>query len=390
MPNAILYVDDEPFILDACKRSLGRKYNITIAAGPVDGLAAIRNQGPFAVILTDMRMPEMNGVEFICAARKLSPDSVCMMLTGNADQQTAIDAINDGDVFRFLTKPCQNELLASAFDAAIKQHKLVTAEKELLQRTLVGSIRALMEALELVSPRAFSRANRIKPIVQLLCTELQLDNQWQYTLAAMMSQIGCITLPPELIEKVHTGQRTTDAERTMYRAHPQHGQRLIEHIPRLDRCARMIGGQFKPYGSGGTPKPNTAEGACEIGAQMLRVATDYDAHIQSGLSRQETLEKMESQSKEYNPNLLAILQVCSAMTLNNQRHYDTKQINADDLTTEMIADEDITTQAGVLLVSKGSEITKALMERLRNYARSVGVREPFSVLVPKHEQSEAA
>ena len=152
----------------------------------------------------------------------------------------------------------------------------------------------------------------------------------------------------------------------------------------------MIGGQFKPYGSGGTPKPNTAEGACEIGAQMLRVATDYDAHIQSGLSRQETLEKMESQSKEYNPNLLAILQVCSAMTLNNQRHYDTKQINADDLTTEMIADEDITTQAGVLLVSKGSEITKALMERLRNYARSVGVREPFSVLVPKHEQSEAA
>ncbi|MCA9279817.1 MAG: response regulator [Phycisphaeraceae bacterium] len=390
MPSSILYVDDEQNILDACRRSLGRKYNITTALGPIEGLNLIKSKGPFAVILSDMRMPEMNGVEFICAARKLSPDTVCMMLTGNADQQTATDAINEGHVFRFMTKPCPSDMLANAFDAAIKQYRLITAEKELLQRTLTGSIRALMEALEMVSPRAFSRANRIKPLVQLMCNELKLENQWQYTLAAMMSQIGCITLPPELIEKIHAGKHITDAERAMFNAHPSHGQKLLEHIPRLERCAQMIGSQFKPFGHSAMPDPQSQHGPSEIGAQMLKIAIDYDARVQSGMAKEEALATMQALSGEYNPHLLAVLEVSEISNDDPHAHCEPRPMTVNDLLPDMIAAEDIFSESGVLLVSKGSTITKALKERLRNYSRSVGVKEPFNVLVPFEEQREAA
>lgn len=390
MHTAILYVDDEQNILDACRRSLGRKYQLTTALGPREGLEMVKSKGPFAVILSDMRMPEMSGVEFLCAARKLSPDTVCMMLTGNADQQTAIDAINDGHVFRFLTKPCSNEIIASSLDAALKQYRLVVAEKELLQRTLTGSIRALMEALEMVSPRAFSRANRIKPLVQLMCTELKLDGQWQYTLAAMMSQIGCIMLPSELIEKIHEGKRMTDAESAMFKAHPQHGQRLLEHIPRLERCAEMIGGQFKPFGNGGVPDPTTQSGASEIGAQMLKIAIDYDTLIQSGKTREITLATMQAKTGEYNPHLLTVLEVCEIATTDLADTFELREVDVGDLGAGMIADEDIVTVSGVLLVSKGSTVTKALKERLRNYSNSVGIKEPFKVRVPVGGMREAA
>ena len=179
MSDRILYVDDEPNVLAACKRSLGRKLDITTATSGAEGLEIVRKEGPFAVVLSDMRMPHMDGVEFICAVRKQAPDTVCMMLTGNADQETAMNAINKGQIFRFLTKPCPQEDLSVALQAGIRQYRLITAEKELLNKTLMGSIRALSDVLGLVNPKAFARCSRIKLIVKALVEELKLEHAWQ-------------------------------------------------------------------------------------------------------------------------------------------------------------------------------------------------------------------
>ena len=154
MTDKTLFVDDEPNVLAACKRSLGRKVKITTATSGAEGLETIRKDGPFAVVLSDMRMPEMDGIQFICAVRQLAPDTVCMMLTGNSDQETAMNAVNRGQIFRFLTKPCPQEDLFAALEAGIKQYRLITAEKELLQKTLTGSIRALVDVLGLVNPKS--------------------------------------------------------------------------------------------------------------------------------------------------------------------------------------------------------------------------------------------
>ena len=160
MTEKILCVDDEPNVLQACRRQLRKRFHIETADGGEQALQAIAGQDPYAVIVSDMRMPGMDGIQFLARAKELTPNSVRIMLTGNSDQQTAIEAVNEGNIFRFLTKPCPAESLAKAIAAGVEQYRLVTAEKELLEKTLRGSIKVLTEVLSLVNPTAFGRAAR--------------------------------------------------------------------------------------------------------------------------------------------------------------------------------------------------------------------------------------
>ena len=106
MTTRVLCVDDDSNILLGYQRALRKQFQIEVALGGAEGLAAVRNRGPYAVIVADMRMPDMNGVELLAQVREIAPDTVRMMLTGNADQQTALVAVNQGHIFRFMTKPC--------------------------------------------------------------------------------------------------------------------------------------------------------------------------------------------------------------------------------------------------------------------------------------------
>ena len=158
----ILCVDDEPRVLEGLSLHLRRNYDVVTAESGADGLQAIKDKGPFAVALSDMRMPRMDGTAFLKAVRELAPDTVRMLLTGQADLQSTIDAVNKGQIFRFLTKPCPSQQLMGAFEAATEQYRLVMAERVLLEQTLHGSIKALTDILALSNPVAFGSATRIK------------------------------------------------------------------------------------------------------------------------------------------------------------------------------------------------------------------------------------
>jgi len=140
MSVKILCVDDESNVLEAYQRNLRKRFTIDTALGGEPALALIASQGPYAVIVTDMQMPGMDGVEFLTRAQQKAPDTVRLMLTGNADQKTAVEAVNKGHVFQFLNKPCPPEMLAVALENGIKQYRLITAEREVLEYTLNGSI----------------------------------------------------------------------------------------------------------------------------------------------------------------------------------------------------------------------------------------------------------
>src|SRR5689334_4738053 len=109
MSSKIVCVDGEESVLAGLQRSLRREFTVEIAGGRAAGLAATAADGPYAVVMADMQMPGLNGVEFLKQVEVKAPDAIRIMLTGNADQKTAVDAVNDGHVFRFLTKPCSPE-----------------------------------------------------------------------------------------------------------------------------------------------------------------------------------------------------------------------------------------------------------------------------------------
>jgi response regulator RpfG family c-di-GMP phosphodiesterase len=378
MDEKILFIDDDANVLSAYQRILRKEFSIEVATSGQEALTAVMNDGPHAVVVSDMNMPVMNGVQFLSKVREVSPQSVRMMLTGNANQQTAIDAVNEGHIFRFLTKPCPPEKMAQALTAGIQQYRLITAEKELLEKTLKGSVTVLTNVLSLVNPTAFGRGSRITRLASKFGAELKMDRAWQLELAAMLSQLGCVTLPETTLAKIYRGEELSPEEDSMFRAHPTLGAELLRNIPRLEPVAEMIAHQEKRYDGSAHPANSLSGEHIPLGARILKLLGDYDTLCASGMDDAEALEKIRACTGWYDPALAKILERLLAAKDNGNVRY----VSLRELSSNMILEQDLKTSTGVLLVAKGQEVTPSMRERLANFARmSHGIQEPIKVSV---------
>jgi response regulator RpfG family c-di-GMP phosphodiesterase len=384
MTETILFVDDEPNVLAAFRRQFHTQFQITTATGGQEALAMITLVDPFAVIVSDLRMPGMDGVQFLAKARNLTPESTRILLTGHADLATAIDAVNDGYIFRFLTKPCSPEILASALWSGLEQYRLITSERELLEKTLSKSVQLLTEIISLASPAAFSRAVRLRKIVMRIVSNLKLANAWQYELATTLSQIGCIALPPALVEKLATHQPLSKTDERLFDSHPMIGYRLLESIPRLGAIAGMIRGQNEPFASySDTDRSQTLE--VVQGAQLLKVALGYEQLAANQTEEHIVIVRfMGIQVNNYNPKMVAALGDAPIL----EDDWTMALVNLETVQPGMIANEEITTRDGKTIVPKGFEINALILERLHLAAQGSSVVEPFRVLVAQEPKSE--
>jgi response regulator RpfG family c-di-GMP phosphodiesterase len=246
MNTRVLLVDDDPNVLAAYTRQLRNRYEIESAQGAEDALQLIRKNAVYAVVVSDMKMPGMDGIELLSRIRETSPETVRIMLTGYADLETAMEAVNQGNIFRFLTKPCAPAVMNRVIRDAVEQYRLVTAEKELLEQTLSGAVKVLTEILAIVNPDAFSRTNRLISIVNFIASNLQLENLWEFQLAGMLSQIGWVTLPPDILDKIYLNEKLDAEDEAMYQEHPKTAERLLSKIPRMENITKMIALQLDP------------------------------------------------------------------------------------------------------------------------------------------------
>ena len=377
MSEKILFVDDEANVLSAVKRQLRRYFKeIDTALSGAEALDFIKRNGPYAVVVSDMRMPEMDGVQFLSRVKEIAPETVRMMLTGNADQETAIKAVNEGCIFRFLNKPCSPDLLKASLEAGIEQYRLITAERELLNKTLNGSIKVMAEILSQVNPIAFSRSSQIKHYVIQIAKSLGLPSIWQFSIAAFLSQIGCVTVPNEILEKVYSGKDLSPEERKMFQQHPDTAARILSNIPRLENVYRMIALQNRPFSA--YTRPDThEEKLIHIGGQILKVAVDFDHRIFLGARPSAVIQDMRERKGEYNPKILDILSRVNIRT----EGLKVKRLKLGQILVGMILNQDLKAGNGLLLASKGQEITLSLRERLLNFSKTIGVQEPFEVLI---------
>jgi len=379
MTERILLVDDDPSLLAAQRRRLRKRFHLDAALGGEEALSAIDANGPYAVVVSDLRMPGMDGIQFLAHVRERAPDTVRVMLTGNADLDAAILAVNEGNIFRFLTKPVQSESFVKALEASLEQHRLITAERELLEKTLHGSIKVLTDIMALVNPTAFSRASRLKRYVQHVGARLDLPDLWQFELAAMLSQIGCVTLPPDILEKVYAGQPLSADEERMFAGHPTVGRDLIVNIPRLESIAQMIARQHEPFSAAGSTVAPKRRDVVTLGAQILKAALRFDQLLTQGQSPQAVLAHLRRQPQEYDSAVVAALDDLEVQATEMQ----VRTLRTADLYTRMILAEDIRAKSGLLLVAGGQEVTFAVLQRLRGFSQRAEVVEPFRVLVPR-------
>lgn len=377
MTDEILFVDDEQNILESYKRSVRRQFTIETALGAEAGLEAIQQNGTFAVIVSDMRMPGMNGTQFLSKVRHRCPDTVRMLLTGQADVNDAIAVVNEGQIFRFLTKPCPPEILAKALNDGIEQYRLITAEKELLEKTLKGSIKLLIDILSIVRPEAFGRSVRIRKSANEIASHLDLKKTWQLDLAASLSQIGCVTIPGEILSKKYQGQSLSESEKKMFSKHLQIGRDLLKHIPRLEDIAEAIAYQEKRFDGGGLPKDSKKEKDIPIIARILKVVHDFDELVMAGKSNVQALEEMHLRGFWYDPEVLAALK---ASTPNEDNWFVVREIGAINIRSGMVLAEDLKTKTNQLLVSKRHEITDSMQMCIWNFAENNNIVEPIKII----------
>ena len=219
----------------------------------------LRGRGPYAVVVADMRMPGMNGIEFLMELERTAPDTIRIMLTGNADQKTARDAVNQGHIFRFLTKPCSRDELDPRLRAGLKQYQLVTAERDVLENTLNGSARMLSDILATHDAQLLSASPSACAITcEAFADYLKFRHTWDLELAAMLSQIGCVTIPQELLQKFRAGRVLSAKEEDIMKRVPQIGYNLLSHIPRLESVAAVVLYQNKNFDGTGFPADKIA------------------------------------------------------------------------------------------------------------------------------------
>ncbi len=363
MTKKVLFVDDEPNVLQSIRRSLRKEFDIDTAEGGEEALGKLNANGGYAVIVSDMRMPGMNGVEFLSQAKAQFPDSVRMMLTGNADQQTAVDAVNHGDIFRFMNKPCAPDELASAVRSGLRQHELITAERELLEQTLRGSIDALASVLSLSNPEVFGSTCRYKNRVQQLAETLRLDDVWQYESAAMLCKMGCVAIPEDLVRRKVGGHKLADDEYAEFAEHASIGADLVKNIPRMENVAEAIRYQEKNFDGSGYPKDGVKGDSIPLGARLLKVVLDFDAIESSGAQIEEALERLKSHAVRYDPKVLAAFE----QSLQKDLTLQTATVSIMKLDDSMILAEDLKTADDILLIAKGQETTLSVRRHLQNY-----------------------
>jgi response regulator RpfG family c-di-GMP phosphodiesterase len=368
----LLCVDDEPQILESLHDTLYRHFDVKSATSGPEGLAQLaEDPDRFSVVMSDMRMPVMSGAVFLREARLVAPDATRILLTGYADVDAAVHAVNEGQLFRFLTKPCPGDELLSTCVTALEQHRLKTAERVLLEQTLRGSVRALAEVLALANPAAFGRSARVRSLVSRLARAIDLEDSWEVEVAALLVNIGAVTLPPETAEKLYAGIKLDPGEESMVERVPDLTRRILDNIPRLEGVLDILSTYTQPFGGPGKGRH------LPLGSRILRIALDYDELEGRGTDEGVVLAVMRGRERVYDPDLLQRFGriVAGETGIENSK---VAQISLLGLRAGMFLADDVRASNGALLIARGHTATEQLITRLWNLAPG-SVREPLLV-----------
>ena len=357
----ILCVDDEPMVVEGLAKVLRKDYEVHTATTAEQALMKLRDLNQLAVIISDMRMPKMDGANLLHQATRRRPDATRILLTGHADREEATRAVNLGQIFRLLNKPCPVEQLRAAIDEGVTQHRLVTSERAVLQETLLGCIMALMEVLAIANPVAFGRASHIKRRAMDLAARLGSTNFWQLEAAALLSQLGYVALQPSLVEKLHSGQRLSADEQAKVDAVPDLANKLLEHIPRLEPVIQILAALKWTDAK----IASLGDGTIGLGTRILSLVLEYDSLLARGMSHDAICDQLCAHTSRFGPKLISQLDACVMASMSLEV---ADEIPLKDLRPGMILGNELRTSAGALIVPPGFEVTKTFLERIGNIA----------------------
>jgi len=316
--HRLLLVDDEESITKALYRIFRREgYEILTASSGQEGLEVLKeDKKPFSLIISDQRMPGMSGAQFLEKAKKIFPNAMRILLTGYSDMDAIVDAINKGEIHRYLTKPWNDDDLLIQIRHALEQYELrvenrrllaltrrknvelrelnehleekvaersreiIEKNKELeetnkkLEKSFLDAIRLLSSLIETLNPELGEYMGQVAPIAREIAEEYGLDKREldQIEIAGMLHDIGLLGLPIKILEKDEDDM--SKKEFYMYSQHPEIGKICLQPIESLDQVGAIILSHHEHYDGSGFPSGLKGE-EIPIGARIIGVVADY-------------------------------------------------------------------------------------------------------------------
>lgn len=399
----VLLVDDEENILRSLRRLLRKDFALTATTSPEEALGLIRDHS-YAVIVSDQRMPGMEGTDLMAQAQILAPDALRIILTGHADMNAVLRAINQGAVYRFLSKPWSDDELLATLRQAARQYELVQENKRLqalteeqnqklqafnaslkqkvfertrqvnelntnLTQSFQGTIEVLARLADMNSPALGKHAKRVNDLSMKLGRALGLkgDTLKQLDVAATLHDIGKIGMHPDLMHKQYTELKPRD--RAILLTHAPRGATLMKMIPNMEEAAAFVMHHHERFDGSGFPK-RLRGSQIPIGARIIAVADAFDNTLNGrtafGKSTPEKAVKhlRDHAGVSYDPKIVDAL----LFMLQNDREVVSQahevEIDLRDLQPGMVLSRDLYTVRGVLLLQKDHVIEDKHLSRL--------------------------
>jgi CheY-like chemotaxis protein len=360
----VLFVDDEPAILKGFKLNLGRKYQVFVAESGRDGLRVLEEDGPFQVIVSDFSMPGMNGADFLEKVREQNREVVTMLLTGQANFEDLCEVVRRGEIFRLLGKPCSPETLDKNIQQALRQFELISAEKELLEKTLNGAIGAMTSLLSAANPLFFGRAQRVKALAREIAKEMKVAHEWRLEVASDFCYLGYLTLPEASQQKVYEGDDIGPDIENVVAGFPHFVSNLLKDIPRLNKIRRIIELIALDYNQ----SDDELSEEHRI-ASIIRLAQEYDILDSKGFSKGEIFEKIRLSECIFLPGGIDALansrELCGGFM-------EASQVAPADLKPGMRLMEELRLEDGKMLAPLGAIISLPFMQTIQSHLAALG------------------
>ena len=340
-------------------------------------LLAARSEPP-DLILLDITMPEMNGYE-VCEELKRDTalkDIPVLFISALSETIDKVRAFQAGGV-DYVTKPFQFEEVCARVRTHLELRRSQLELQTLLTKTFVGSLKTMTDILSIVDPVLFDRSNRIKRYVRSMSETLALSpgRAWHYEMAAMLSQIGCVAVPKDILQKKQEGGKLSDEEERAFRMHPGVAADLIGGIPRLETVVAVLKAQLDPIKGEPLSDVQRAD-AVLLGSRLLRLAIEYDYLRQSGSNAVAAFQTVQESWRNYSPPLLQALRVI----VEREEKETVRVVMVGELRSGMILMENVMTESGLLVLNKSNELSANLLSLLKHYAAQHRIREPIQVL----------
>ncbi len=376
----LVVADPDPSVQSAMTKLFSADHQISCFSDRDSALGFLKKNQNIAVIFSCYHLPGGDGVSFLGDCKKLAPQAVRIMLTREGSKDVIKKALNEGHAFMYLEKPCERKEILSGLDAALAHHRHLSKERALLERTLAGSVKMLIDMLSLFHPDAFRRTGTMRQQALILGKQLGLKTTWELDMAVMLSPLGEALLPKQILSRYRAARSLDEQERSILAKAPQQTRDLLQNIPQLDRVAEYLFLSSRGFDGSGFPEDGPKGEDIPLVSRIIKLLTDlWYASPESGPDAA-SFEALAINHRQYDPRLLQMGKELLLDEVPEKRNAVVKSCFIRSLLPGDVLIEDVRTETSFeLVLSRGHLLTPTTIRRLEHFNQTAGVRQPIRV-----------